>query len=170
VLENTTTFEESFKQIMNDCWYLLEDSSADELNKIALRALEHNEVRVKKDIHDCSNSDKSFFICANQSYCLDTSQRVQIIFDKIVPMLEKTYGLQLSTPAEESSKLYLTQINTVRNKLGHVKEGNSIKLYGKTIPVNSALHARMRESIRAFDQQLTELIEFISSARSENSI
>lgn len=167
VLENTTTFEETFKVIMADCWSLLGASSEGRLNETILQALKHNITKTNKSIAKWTRSTEGLFVNANESPALGTYQRVSIIFDELVPMLEEQYELSLNTPAHVTSDLYKKQINQVRNQLGHVKEGNTIRIDGEVVRIDSAFFARMRENIRSFDAQLKELTDFIDMKKND---
>ena len=162
VLENASDFEIRIKEILKICWDKFKDKERKLLDTKMIDVLGQKKDRVNASVdHFCGESN--LFLATNEDeYCLGVADRLDIL-DVILQILKQDYSLPANLVKDNFKDYYIELVGMYRNRLGHVKMGDSvIRLKGKEIPIDQALHRLLRENIANFEQSLSSIEEFIT--------
>ena len=162
VLENASDFEVRIKEILKICWDKFKGKQRELLDTKMIDVLGQKKDRVVASVdHFCGESN--LFLATNEDeHCLGVADRLDIL-NVILQILKQDYSLPSNLVEENFKDYYIESVGMYRNRLGHVKLGDSIiRLKGKDIPIDQALHRLLRENIAHCEQSLTLIEEFIT--------
>ncbi|WEV59541.1 hypothetical protein OZX67_03070 [Bifidobacterium sp. ESL0728] len=171
VMENMSSFEEQFNDGILSCAQLLQPEHAVELDNLVEKALKRQTKRDKEEIEKWHNTGTSFFNNAiNAQYGLSSSQKANILFCELPSLLEKYCNLDIGAIGKEANKAYRGELGEIRNKLGHVgSKDKTIILKGKSTPLDSDFHLRVRKDIQNFTSAFTKLMELIEDSKNSQT-
>lgn len=85
-----------------------------------------------------------------------------MVLKVLVEQLHLNYGLTEDICPKRINEIYMNQLGTYRNKLGHnTVAGSIIKVCGEEIVVNQDLHRRLRHNIIELNNHFKFLEQFI---------
>ena len=82
----------------------------------------------------------------------------------MIGILQRNYGLRSDEIIDDFKTSYELNVSRYRNALGHKKASeNYIEIVqGEVVPVDEALHQKMRINLRQYDALISELEDFVT--------
>lgn len=152
VLDNTSSFEQRIKDIINDCWKKFDANEKIILNDSVSKKLDEKLENVTNEICKLKPSSNIVEDANKNNYLLTTYDRLDV-FQEAVNILLTSYDLPSSICYSGIKNYYCDKINSYRNKLGHIKIGeNQISINGENITIDQKLHRKLRKNIKEVDE------------------
>ncbi len=163
VLDNTSEFELRIKEILNFCWEKFGVSERRQLEDKLYLLLDSKLLQIKEKIEKTKAAEAMFSSANNTEALLFISDRLSL-FQTAIGILINTYQMPASANANAFHKFYYDSIGTYRNKLGHLKLGDTnIMINGEEICIDQALHRRLRSNIALVDEELSFIENYITT-------
>lgn len=161
VLDDSCDFELRIKEILNVMWHKFADTEKEILEAAARKSIEVITKRRESTTSRVLVETPCFPVSINDKYLFTHADRLYIL-TKAITILKDSYGFQ-TKPQHISFKVnYENDISCYRNALGHRKsDETSIAVKGQHIPVDTALHQQMRQTLTLYDGLIEELEFFI---------
>lgn len=168
VLDDSCDFELRIKEVLNIVWQKFSDDEKNDLENAARRNIDGLNKRHAVTSSKVLAEIPCFPMAINDKYLFSHSDRLYLL-KKAIAILTSSYGFQAKPEHINFKASYESDISCYRNALGHRRsnpnDGNnedSIEINGIHIPVDSALHQRMRQTLSQYDALIEELEVFAS--------
>lgn len=163
VLDNTSSFEQRIKEIINDCWKKFDANEKKVLKDSVLKKLDEKLDKVSNETDELKLSSNIVEDANKNNYLLTTYDRLDV-FQDAIKILFTSYGLSPSTYYSDIKNYYCDKINSYRNKLGHIKIGeNQICIKGENITIDQNLHRQLRKNIKEVDDVISVIEECVKA-------
>ena len=163
VLDNTSEFELRIKEILNICWEKFGISERRQLEDKLNSQLDSKLLQTKKKIEEVKAA-KAMFSCANNTEALLFISDRLSLFQTVIGILADSFQMPTSVNAKTFFNFYYNSIGTYRNRLGHLKLGDTkIIINGEEICIDQGLHRRLRSNIALVDDELSFIENYITT-------
>lgn len=162
VLDSSCDFEVRVKEVLNIAWQKFTQPEQNVLDDAVHSTIKRNFDRQEKKQQKIVGKIPVFPPAVNDKYFFSHSDRLYLL-TKVIDVLRDDYGFQPRPEHLDFKVKYEENISQYRNALGHRKSGeNTIEICKKTIPIDEALHQKMRGSIINYDSLIQEIEQFIT--------
>ena len=163
VLDNTSEFELRIKEILNICWEKFGISERRQLEDKLNSLLDSKLLQTKEKIEEVKAA-KAMFSCANNTDALLFISDRLSLFQTVIGILVDSFQMPTSENAKTFYNFYYNSIGTYRNRLGHLKLGDTkIIINGEEICIDQGLHRRLRSNIALVDDELSFIEDYITT-------
>ena len=162
VLDNTSDFELRIRELLNICWEKLDTQMQEQINNKLVDLLDSKVDHTSKQVNSAKSATIPFSYANNDDYLLSMADRLAIL-QEALSILAGSYKMPITSTTRSFISFYYDTIGTYRNKLGHLKVGDTtIKVNGQDILIDQALHRRLRGNIDLVDSEIRSLEEFVT--------
>lgn len=164
VMDGSCDFEVRVREILNIAWAKLTEAEKTILEDAAKESVAQIEARDKKTKDKIIKQNPIFPSAVNQPYFLTHSDRL-FLLNKVISIFQNNYGLRKDKVINSFKRSYEEDISCYRNALGHKKtHENCIEVKkGTTVPIDEALHQKMRKNLQQYDMLISELEDFVTN-------
>ena len=118
--------------------------------------------RTNEQVKSAKSAAIPFSYANNDDYLLSMADRLAIL-QEALSILAGSYKMPITSTTRNFIQFYFGTIGTYRNKLGHVKVGDTtIRVNGQDILIDQALHRRLRGNIELVDSEIRSFEEFVT--------
>lgn len=164
VLDNSCDFEVRVKEILNIAWQKFTDKEQAVLEEAVRKSITLNEKRQLDNQKKVISHSPVFPPAVNNEHFFSHSDRLYLL-TKVIKILQDNYSFQPKPEHENFKGNYEENISQYRNALGHRKSGeNTIEIRKQPVPINEALHQKMRINLSLYDALIEEIEVFITQS------
>ncbi|MCH5263431.1 MAG: hypothetical protein J1F42_10990 [Lachnospiraceae bacterium] len=159
VMDGSSDFEVRIQEILNIVWNKFNESEKCILEDAVQKTIKRNEARDQKTKQKVLAQNPTFPAAVNSIHFFSHSDRLYLL-EKAIMILLDNYNLTAEEEFFSFKENYENGISHYRNALGHRKStDNVIEITkGNFIPIDEALHQKMRKNLTRYNQ-LIELLE-----------
>lgn len=163
VMDGSCDFEVRIHQILNAVWGKLRPEEQEILEDATRKNIDRNESRDLKTRSKVMDAHPIFPTAVNAKHFFTHADRLYLL-NKVIDILQRNYGLRTDEIIDNFKTRYESDVSRYRNALGHKKASeNYIEIVqGKVVPVDEALHQKMRINLRQYNALISELEDFIT--------
>ena len=163
VMDGSSDFEVRIQEILNIVWNKFTADEKNILEEAVQKTIIRNEERDQKTKQKVLVENPTFPAAVNSMHFFSHSDRLYLL-EKAIKIMVENYNL---TEEEEFSSFksnYENEISHYRNALGHRKStDNVIEITkGNFIPIDEALHQKMRKNLIRYNQLIEQLEVFVT--------
>ena len=164
VLDNSCDFELRVKEILNIAWQKFSDEEQAILEEAVKETINIKAKRQEKNQKKVIAEAPIFLPAVNNDHFFSHSDRLYLL-TKVIKILQDDYDFKPKLEHENFKSKYEENISQYRNALGHRKSGeNTIEIRKQPVPIDKALHQKMRTSINSYDSLIKEIELYISQS------
>lgn len=164
VMDCTSDFEEKIKNFLDEIWKSEKNNRKNLLQSILIDKIFPNKLkRITKSIEEVKNMP-SFLEINDDPYYLSMADRLDILDE-----LAKSENIAMIDDNQNIKSYYMSNLGSYRNKLGHVKNNESIRVNGKTIILNEEFHKTIRKNILEINSVIKDLPQKFELESVENN-
>ena len=163
VMDGSCDFEVRIHQILTAVWGKLKPEEQEILEDATRRNIDRNERRDLKTRSKVMDAHPIFPAAVNAKHFFTHTERLYLL-NKVIGILQRNYGLRSDEIIDDFKTSYELNVSRYRNALGHKKASeNYIEIVqGEVVPVDEALHQKMRINLRQYDALISELEDFVT--------
>ena len=164
VMDGSCDFEVRIHQILTVVWDKLKPEEQEVLECATLKNIHRNEERNSKTRNKVICEHPIFPVAVNEKHFFTHTDRLYLL-NKVINILQRNYGLRNDEIIDDFKKNYELNVSRYRNALGHKKasEDHIEIAQGEIVPVDEALHQKMRKNLRQYDALISELEYFVAN-------
>lgn len=163
VMDGSSDFEVRIQEILNIVWSKFNESEKGILEKAVQKTIKQNEARNQKTKQKVLTVNPTFPTAVNNIHFFSHSDRLYLL-EKAIMILLDNYNLTAEEEFSSFKANYEKEISHYRNALGHRKStDNVIEITkGTFIPIDEALHQKMRKNLTRYNQLIEQLELFVT--------
>ncbi len=162
VMDSTADFETIVESRLTELYTNISEDKQEILNNIVIDSIETPLITEISHILEKFKDKKYSFIQYNEKpKGFTMNDRLKIF---------KEFSEQINVPliinGQNIQEYYMDSIGTYRNKLGHLKVGDTIKIKGIEEPIDQAFYQKLRGRIKEVDDNLDSTLEnFVNNVK-----
>lgn len=161
VLDNTSSFEVRIRNILDRFWEKSNDAQKNELEEQVQYLMDKCTEQRIKGVDKVKGKHPVFLNANKDKYLLSIFERLDIL-NTIINILCTEYHLHREECFTDFRQYYYDNLNTYRNKLSHVKTGEtSFEMCGEEVQINQNLHRLLRKNILEIDEIISKIEEHL---------
>lgn len=163
VMDESADFEVRIREILNIVWHKFKEDEKNILEKAVQKKIEINDTRNEKTKQKVLSENPTFPAAVNNIHFFSHSDRLYLL-EQVINILLDNYNLSSEKEFSSFKSNYEKEISHYRNALGHKKSSsNDIELTkGNFIPIDEALHQKMRKNLTRYNQLIKQLEVFVT--------
>lgn len=163
VMDGSCDFEVRIHQILTVAWGKLKSEEQDILENATRKRIDSNEKRNSKTKDKVMGAHPIFPAAVKEKHFFTHTDRLYLL-NKVIDILQRNYGLRSDKIIDDFKKGYESNVSQYRNALGHKKASEDCIeiVQGKVVPVDEALHQKMRKNLQQYDALISELEDFVT--------
>lgn len=163
VMDGSSDFEVRIQEILNIVWNKFNESEKGILEEAVQKTIKRNEIRDQKTKQKVLTENPTFPAAVNSVHFFSHSDRLYLL-EKAIKILLDNYNLTAEEEFSSFKSNYENEISHYRNALGHRKStDNVIEITkGNFIPIDEALHQKMRKNLTRYNQLIKQLELFVT--------
>ena len=163
VMDGSSDFEVRIQEILNIVWNKFTEDEKGILEEAVQRTIKRNEDRDQKTKKKVLEVNPTFPAAVNNIHFFSHSDRLYLL-DKAIKILLNNYSLSEEEEFSSFKAYYEKEISNYRNALGHRKSTDNIIeiTKGNFVPVNEALHQKMRKNLSRYNLLIEQLELFVT--------
>lgn len=164
VMDGSCDFEIRVQEILNIVWSKFTEQQKVILEKATQKNITRNDAMIGKTREKVFAQKPMFPAAINQPHFFSHTDRLYLL-KKAIGILQSDYGFRKTPILDDFKKSYEDDISHYRNALGHKKsQEEQIEIVkGTFIPVDDALHKKMRQNLHQYDTLILEIEDFVTS-------
>lgn len=162
VLDNSCDFEVRVKEILNIAWQEFSTEEKVVLEEAVQKTIKRNDSLYAENKEKVLSQNPVFPAAVNNEHFFSQSDRLYLL-NKVIKILQESYGFQTKEVHDNFKGNYEENISQYRNAFGHKKsKEKEIEIRKQAIPIDQALHQKMRININNYDSLINEIEYFIT--------
>lgn len=163
VMDGSADFEVRIREILNTVWNKFTEEERKILEEAVQKTIKRNEDRDHKTKKKILEVNPTFPAAVNNIHFFSHSDRLYLL-EKAIKILLDNYSLSEEEEFSSFKAYYEKEISNYRNALGHKKStDNNIEITnGNFVPVDEALHQKMRKNLSRYNFLIEQLELFVT--------
>lgn len=163
VMDGSADFEVRIREILNTVWNKFTEEERKILEEAVQKTIKRNEDRDQKTKKKILGVNPTFPAAVNNIHFFSHSDRLYLL-EKAIKILLDNYSLSEEEEFSSFKAYYEKEISNYRNALGHKKStDNNIEITtGNFVPVDEALHQKMRKNLSRYNFLIEQLELFVT--------
>ena len=163
VMDGSADFEVRIREILNTVWNKFTEEEREILEEAVQKTIKRNEDRDQKTKKKILEVNPTFPAAVNNIHFFSHSDRLYLL-EKAIKILLDNYSLSEEEEFSSFKAYYEKEISNYRNALGHKKStDNNIEITnGNFVPVDEALHQKMRKNLSRYNFLIEQLELFVT--------